>query len=68
MASQSRAARHTEPDDDFPPLPSERQVPRAPDDEVPELTEEELPEVPVDDVPQLPESTQPDAEAEQPEE
>ena len=59
MASQQRAARHGEPDDDFPPLPTERAVPRVPDDEVPDLAEEELPELPVDEIPVLPEAVQP---------
>jgi hypothetical protein len=68
MASQERAARHSEPDDDVPPLPSERPVPRVPADEVPELTEDELPDLPADEIPVLPEARVPEVEADQPEE
>jgi hypothetical protein len=55
--TQARATHGPEPDEDLPPLPSERRVPQLPDDAIPELDEVDAPAVPADDIPQLPERT-----------
>lgn len=55
--TQARSTAHPDPDDDWPPLPTERALPPLPGDAVPEVEEEELPAVPASDILQLPEES-----------
>lgn len=52
--AQTRVTQQPVPDEDIPPLPSERRLPPLPSDTIPEPEDHELPTLPTDDVPQLP--------------